>query len=96
LSFGLSYFCSNFLFFIHAKFPRTSIKACRGANKHILALERDKKLFEHVLKLMAKECPHDNCGLAQLHVETPNDFDFDDDDDMFNVAPCGHQDLFCK
>ncbi len=45
---------------------------------------------------MAKECPHDNCGLAQLHVETPNDFDFDDDDDMFNVAPCGHQDLFCK
>jgi hypothetical protein len=31
---------------------------------------------------------------AQLHVETPNYFDFDDD--MFNVTPRGHQDLFCK
>jgi hypothetical protein len=45
---------------------------------------------------MSKECPHDNCGFAELHVETPNDFDFDDDDDMANVAPRGHQDLFCK
>lgn len=45
---------------------------------------------------MARECPQDNCGFAQLHVETPNDFDFDDDDDMSNVAPRGHQDLLCK
>ncbi len=93
--FGLCYFCSILSFFIHAKFPRTSIKACRGANKHILAFEGDKKLFECVLNPMARECPYNNCGFAQLHVETPNDFDFDDDD-MSNVAPRGHQDLFCK
>jgi hypothetical protein len=94
--FGLCYFYSIFSFFIDAQFPRTSIKACRGANKHILALEGNKKLFEHVLNPMARECPHDNYGFALLHVETPNDFDFDDEDDMSNVAPCGHQDLFCE
>jgi len=71
LVFDLCYLCSNFLFFIHAKFPRTSIKTCWGVNKHILVLEGDKKLFECVLKPMAIVCLHDNHGFAQLHVETP-------------------------
>jgi hypothetical protein len=45
---------------------------------------------------MAIECLHDNHGFAQLHVEIANDFDFDDNDDMSNVTPHMHQDLFCK
>lgn len=69
LVFDFCYLCSNFWFFIHAKFSRTSIKACWGANKHILALEGDKKLFECVLKPMAIVCLHDNHGFAQLHVK---------------------------
>ncbi len=93
--FDLCYLCSKKWFFIHANFPKTSIKACRGANKHIFALEGNKKLFECVLKPMARKCLYDNHGSTRLH-ETPNDFDFDYDDDMSNVAPRGDQDLFCK
>jgi hypothetical protein len=33
---------------------------------------------------------------AQFHLETTNDFYLHYDDDMFDVPPCGCQDLFCK
>ncbi len=31
-----------------------------------------------------------------VHLEATNDLDLHDDDDMSDIPPCGHQDLFCK
>jgi hypothetical protein len=33
---------------------------------------------------------------TQFHLEVTNDFDLHDDDDMYHILSCGHQDLFCK
>jgi hypothetical protein len=49
-----------------------------------------------MLKLIVEDHLQDIHDLAQFCPEATNDFDLDDDDDMFNVFPCECQNLFSK
>ncbi len=81
---------------IHTWFLSISIKANQGLNKQIFTFEGDKKLFEFVLKSMDENHLQDIHDFAQFGVEVTNHYDLDDDDDMYDVPPYGHQYLFHK
>jgi hypothetical protein len=62
------------------KFPLvigTSIQVCCNENKHVLALEGDKDIFDNILKPLANECPNDE--LDEKHGD-PNPMFLDDND----------------
>ncbi len=55
----------------------TSIQVCCNENKHVLALEGDKDIFDNILKPLANECPNDE--LDEKHGD-PNPMFLDDND----------------
>ncbi len=55
----------------------TYIQVCRNENKHVLALEGDKDIFDNILKPLANECPNDE--LDEKHGDL-NPIFFDDNE----------------
>jgi hypothetical protein len=59
-------------------------------------LLRETNICLNVLKLVIEDHLQDIHDFTQFHLEVTNDFDLHDDDEMYHILSCGHQDLFCK
>jgi hypothetical protein len=58
-----------------------SIRTCRNENKHVLALEGNKEIFDNLLKPLTYDCPNEaNKGFNDK--DNDQDHMFDDDDDI--------------
>jgi hypothetical protein len=80
--------------FIHS-FQALPLKLVKVQTNKSLIL-RETKICLNVLKPMVEDHLQNIHDFTQFHLEFTDDFDLCDDDDMYHILFCGHQDLFCK